>query len=261
MRNAAVEQTSNYWIKMCHIFACHFPPDFYWIPWKCKNFQRPEHRKVKYWNSLKLCCQKYKSISLKAALNYTTRKPLFPLQIVLLFAVELFVFHLKSSKLLSLCRRYQKIKKHCCLAALNLWQPTIQFKFFSCFTALGSVGGSHSINSFIRYLLWMIFTWELQAKRQSDAFMLWHLKFKKHYFVGSIEKRAKFYLVINSLKENNSHFILLTIKYVFVFQISFFPLHIKFIKTIASSRGCQGVGLTICIASCMLIVLNCTLLK
>lgn len=51
VRNAAVERTSNYWIKMCHSPRMQLASAFLLNPrrQKCKNFQRPEA--MRYWNN------------------------------------------------------------------------------------------------------------------------------------------------------------------------------------------------------------------
>lgn len=130
---------------------------------------------------MKLCCQKYKSISLKKAEQVAQHEMHVGNQF---FAVELFVFHLKSSKSLLLCRRYQK-KKHCCLFILNFWQHTIQFKFF--FSPFwGCSQEIIRLNRFSGVYCGWFLTWNmLHAKRQS----VWHLN-PKNTFSRSIERRA-----------------------------------------------------------------------
>lgn len=47
VRSVAVEQTSNYWIKMPH-FPCNFPPGFIEFFESAKTFNDPN---IKYWNN------------------------------------------------------------------------------------------------------------------------------------------------------------------------------------------------------------------
>lgn len=160
MRNV-VEQTSNYWIKMCHIFHGIFQARFIEFLKSAKTFNDP--RTVKYWNNPENYAVRNKiNFIIKSGgselYNTKSRFSWCKSSFFLLLSYLFFIWNLAS--------RFHyagDIKNICCLFALKFWQQTIQFKFsfarLSVESGAGTVGGNHSINSFILCLLWMNCGW------------------------------------------------------------------------------------------------------